>query len=73
MFECFKVAGVQYLAVKHSNGWHVLDHDGNNYGAWGEVESFRKSLAGKPIIAGGMRAIVTVEPLGKCRLSVVPE
>lgn len=60
MFEHFRLAGVEYLAISRGNAWHVIDRDGNNYGSWQTVDNFKKSASGKAIIAGGMRAMIPV-------------
>lgn len=38
----FKFSGKRFLAVRKSDGVHVIDEAGHNFGAWQSVESFRK-------------------------------
>lgn len=40
-FCTWKHSGKTYLAVPNSDGWHVVDEDGGNFGAWQTVENFR--------------------------------
>lgn len=49
-WETWKFKGLRYLAVKApSDGFHVIREDGENYGAWFSVESFRDLQAkGEP-------------------------
>jgi hypothetical protein len=41
-FTTWKFAGKQYLAAPASNGVHIIDEDGDNYGSWTDIERFRK-------------------------------
>jgi tetrahydromethanopterin S-methyltransferase subunit H len=41
-FATWKFAGKQYLAAPASGGFHVIDEEGNNYGAWMCLQEFRK-------------------------------
>lgn len=42
-WETWSFKGLRYLAVKApSDGFHVIREDGENYGTWFSVDSFRK-------------------------------
>lgn len=41
-FQTWKFKGQQYVAVDNGDGWHVIRGDGENYGAWQTIETFRK-------------------------------
>lgn len=48
-FKCWKAKGVQFVAVDRGDGWHVLNENGDNFGAWRSPEHFRKlQTAGDP-------------------------
>ena len=51
MFQSFKRGNTQYLAVKSDNGIRVIDHNGNNYGGFYDLESFDKYYKDGKVIA----------------------
>jgi len=40
-FQTWGHKSKKYLAVPNADGWHVVDNEGGNFGAWQSVESFR--------------------------------
>lgn len=68
MFKQFRQGGVTYLAVERGSNVHVIDDQGNNYGGWSSVDSFRKSLRGEKTVMG--HSPLPVEILGQCKLVV---
>lgn len=55
-FETFRIGSVRYLAFPAPGGVMVCDDDGNNYGAYYSVESFRAWVSkGKHTIIGKLR------------------
>ena len=42
VFETWKHRGVQYLAIFNGTGFVIIDDVGNNYGAWINIENFKK-------------------------------
>jgi hypothetical protein len=41
-FTVWRFVGKQYLAAPAPNGVHIIDEEGNNYGAWMDIERFRE-------------------------------
>ncbi len=41
-WQTWKAKGDTYLAVDRGDGWHITRQDGQNYGAWRNVQTFRK-------------------------------
>jgi hypothetical protein len=44
-FKCWKAKDIQFIAVDRGDGWHVLNENGDNFGAWRTVDHFRKLQA----------------------------
>lgn len=71
MFQTFKLSingwKRTFICFKNGSGnTHVIDEDGNNYGAWHSKEHFLKNW--KALNAGHKDAI-PIESLGKVKLS----
>lgn len=41
-WKTWKCKGDAFLAVDRGDGWHITRQDGSNYGAWQNVDTFRK-------------------------------
>jgi hypothetical protein len=44
MFKTWKFAGVTYLSFPMGDGFGIVDEQGGWYGAWQDVDNFRKRV-----------------------------
>jgi hypothetical protein len=61
-FSTWNFKGVEFIAIPSDRAFHIMDEQGNNYGAWMDVDGFRK----RQRIQNNM----AIQPLGKGRLGV---
>jgi len=62
MFQTFKINRIAYLAIERDGGnVHIIDINGNNYGSWYSVDSFRARWRHHEVLPWG-RARLLVQP-----------